>query len=92
MCLVPCRWSERLVRLEDDERCAVSVCSILPDGVAPPVDGEAALGVLHAEEDDEEPESDTGVEPSREDVVVAHPPPKAVAADKVVEDEAGDSP
>lgn len=49
----PCRWAERLSRRHDTERSTKYVGGVLPSSVAPPVEGDAALGQLQGEEDED---------------------------------------
>ena len=59
--------------------------------IAPPLDFETALGVLHGEDDDHA-QPDASVQCSGENVVVSHPPSEVEAADIVIEDETDNSP
>ena len=47
---------------------------------------------MDAEEDDQQAKPDARIEPSREDVVVPHPPSEVVPAHKEVKEEADDCP
>ena len=65
---------------------------VLPDGVAPPVEDDAAVGVLEREEDEDRAEGDADVEAGGEDVVEAEPPAEVVAADEPLEEGADHRP
>jgi len=76
---------------------ALKVCCFGIDGVAPPgqnrvLADRTVLGVLQSKEDEEDTDGITGVQSSRQDIVVLGPPVKVAPADQGVKEVADDDP
>ena len=70
----------------------IRVRGILIYIVAPPGDGETALGQLHGKENDDEAEYDAGIESHCGKIVVSHPPAEVEASHEPLEDETRQDP